>query len=91
LVFTSWVYPTEVFPTQTRGKGAALATIAFSLAGGTINEIIPYLINAVGFWVFILFALVNLAMLIPIYLFYVGKFIAAVATAAFPSALRSAS
>lgn len=68
----SWVYPTEVFPLASRGKGAALATIAFSVAGGTINEIIPYLINAVGFWIFILFALVNLAMLIPIYLFYIG-------------------
>lgn len=35
--------------------------------------IIPYLIQAIGFWVFILFALINLAMLAPIYLFYVGK------------------
>ncbi|KAK9244584.1 general substrate transporter [Lipomyces tetrasporus] len=68
---TCWVYPTEIFPLASRSKGAALATIAFSIAGGTINEIIPYLINAIGFWVFILFALVNLVMLIPIYLFYV--------------------
>lgn len=68
---SSWVYPTEVFPLASRSKGAALATVAFSLAGGTINEIIPYLIDAIGFWVFILFALVNLAMLVPIYLFYV--------------------
>ncbi|KAK9310983.1 general substrate transporter [Lipomyces starkeyi] len=68
---TCWVYPTEIFPLASRSKGAALATIAFSIAGGTINEIIPYLINAIGFWVLILFALVNLAMLIPIYLFYV--------------------
>ncbi|KAL1961541.1 hypothetical protein VTN77DRAFT_1628 [Rasamsonia byssochlamydoides] len=68
---TCWVYPTEVFPLASRSKGAALATIAFSLAGGTINEIIPYLIDAIGFWVFILFALVNLAMLVPISLFYV--------------------
>lgn len=59
-----------------RSKGAALATIAFSVAGGTINEIIPYLINAIGFWVFIMFALINLIMLIPIYLFYVGEYIA---------------
>ncbi|KAL1988428.1 hypothetical protein VTN96DRAFT_9483 [Rasamsonia emersonii] len=68
---TCWVYPTEVFPLASRSKGVALATIAFSLAGGTINEIIPYLIDAIGFWVFILFALVNLAMLVPILLFYV--------------------
>ena len=55
-----------------RAKGVALATVAFSIAGGVINEIVPYLINAIGFWVFILFALINLAMLIPIYLFYIG-------------------
>ncbi|KAJ9221652.1 low-affinity glucose transporter HXT3 [Paecilomyces variotii] len=68
---TCWVYPTEVFPLASRSKGAALATVAFSLAGGTINEIIPYLIDAIGFWIFILFALVYLTMLVPIYLFYI--------------------
>ena len=68
--FSSWVYPTEVFPLATRAKGAALATVAFSVAGGVINEIIPYLISAVNFWTFIIFALINFAMLIPIYLFY---------------------
>jgi Sugar (and other) transporter len=69
----SWVYPTEIFPLASRAKGVALATVAFSIAGGVINEIVPYLINAIGFWVFILFALINLLMLIPIYLFYIGQ------------------
>ncbi|KAJ5683002.1 hypothetical protein N7462_006167 [Penicillium macrosclerotiorum] len=68
---TCWVYPTEVFPLASRSKGTALATFAFSIAGGTINMIIPYLIEAIGFWVFVLFALINLSLLIPIYLFYV--------------------
>lgn len=67
---SSWVYPTEIFPLASRAKGAALATVAFSLAGGVINEIVPYLISAVGFWVFILFALINLFLIIPIWLFY---------------------
>ena len=35
--------------------------------------IIPYLIDAISYWVFILFALINLALLVPIYLFYAGK------------------
>lgn len=60
-----------MFPLATRAKGTALATVAFSLAGGTINEIIPYLINAVGFWTFVIFACLNFAMLVPIYLFYI--------------------
>lgn len=68
---TCWVYPTEVFPLASRSKGAALATFAFSIAGGTINMIIPYLIHAIYFWVFIMFGLINLTMLAPIYLFYV--------------------
>ncbi|OAA60602.1 low-affinity glucose transporter HXT3 [Niveomyces insectorum RCEF 264] len=68
---TCWVYPTEIFPLASRAKGAAVATVAFSLAGGFINEIVPYLINGIGFWVFILFALINLVMLVPIYLFYI--------------------
>jgi hypothetical protein len=66
------VYPTEVFPLATRAKGAALATVAFSVAGGVINEIVPYLISAVTFWIFIIFALINFVMLVPIYLFYIG-------------------
>lgn len=73
LTLNSWVYPTEIFPLATRAKGTAAATVAFSVAGGIINEIVPYLIDAVSFWVFILFALLNLVMLVPIYLFYIGE------------------
>jgi hypothetical protein len=59
LTMRSWVYPTEIFPLASRAKGVALSTVAFSIAGGVINEIVPYLINAIGFWVFIFFALIN--------------------------------
>jgi hypothetical protein len=75
LTSTSWVYPTEIFPLASRAKGVALSTVAFSIAGGVINEIVPHLINAIGFWVFIFFALINLIMLIPIYVFYIGVFL----------------
>jgi MFS family permease len=75
LTTDSWVYPTEIFPLASRAKGVALSTVAFSIAGGVINEIVPYLINAIGFWVFIFFALINLIMLIPIYVFYIGRYI----------------
>jgi hypothetical protein len=51
-----------------------LATVAFSLAGGIINEIVPYLINAVSYWVFVLFAHLNLVMLVPIHVFYIGTY-----------------
>ncbi|KAK5134118.1 hypothetical protein LTR08_006893 [Meristemomyces frigidus] len=68
---TCWVYPTEVFPLATRAKGTALATVAFALAGGLINEIVPYLIKAIDFYVFVLFAMLNFAILVPVYLFYI--------------------
>lgn len=63
-----------MFPLATRAKGAALSTVAFSVAGGIVNEIVPYLVQAVNFWVFIIFAFINLAMLLVIWLFYIGKF-----------------
>ncbi|KAI1288685.1 low-affinity glucose transporter HXT3 [Xylaria venustula] len=68
---TCWVYPTECFPLATCAKGTALSTVAFSIEGAFVNTITPFLISAVGWWVVIIFALVNAAMLIPIYLFYI--------------------
>ena len=68
-----FVYPTEIFPLASRAKGVAYATVAFSVAGGIVNEVTPYLIEAVGYWVFIIFAIINFIMLIPICLFYIGK------------------
>lgn len=41
------------------------------MAGAFVNEITPYLISAVDYWVFIIFALVNFGMLVPIFLFYI--------------------
>jgi MFS family permease len=75
LTTDSWVYPTEIFPLASRANGVALSTVAFSIAGGVINEIVPHLINAIGFLVFNFFALINLIMLIPIYVFYIGRYI----------------
>ena len=68
---TCWCYPSEIHSIQSRSKGAALATLGFSVAGGIINIIIPYLINAVHYWIFFIFGIVNFLMLIPVQLFYV--------------------
>lgn len=45
--------------------------VSFAVWGGVINEVIPYLISAIGWWVFIFFAALNFVQLIPVYLFYV--------------------
>lgn len=44
---------------------------AFAATGATTNEVIPYVIATIGWWVFILFSAFNFIMLIPVYLFYV--------------------
>ena len=49
--------------------------MAFSIPGGTINEIVPYLIMAVGFWVFIIFTPINFAMLTVIWAIYIGEYL----------------
>lgn len=67
----SWVYPTEVFPLATRAKGVSLSMVSFAVWGAVINEVIPYVISAVGWWVFIMFAVMNFFQLIPVWLFYV--------------------
>ncbi|KAI9710647.1 MAG: hypothetical protein M1828_002134 [Chrysothrix sp. TS-e1954] len=67
---TCWVYPTEIFPLGMRARGAALSTVVFSLTGGVIVEIVPYLISAVGFWVFFIFAGLNFVMCVPIWLVF---------------------
>jgi hypothetical protein len=66
-----WVYPTEIFPLSCRTKGTALSTIGWSVAGGIINEIIPYLVRAVTFWTFIIFAITNFLLVPIVYLFYI--------------------
>ncbi|OQU97516.1 hypothetical protein CLAIMM_03441 [Cladophialophora immunda] len=66
-----WVYPTEVFPLATRAKGVSLSMVSFAIWGAVINEVIPYVISAVGWWVFIMFAVMNFIQIIPVWLFYV--------------------
>ncbi len=45
--------------------------VSFAIAGGVCNEIIPYIISAAGFWVFIIFALFNFVQIIPVWCFIV--------------------
>ncbi len=45
--------------------------VSFAIWGAVINEVIPYVISAVGWWVFIMFAVMNFIQIIPVWLFYV--------------------
>ncbi|KAK5298099.1 hypothetical protein LTR99_007788 [Exophiala xenobiotica] len=66
-----WVYPTEVFPLATRAKGVSLSMVSFAIWGAVINEVIPYVVRSVGWWIFIMFAIMNFIQIIPVWLFYV--------------------
>lgn len=45
--------------------------VSFAFWGAIINQVIPYVIAAVGWWVFIMFAVMNFLQIIPVWLFYV--------------------
>lgn len=45
--------------------------VSFAVAGGVCNEIIPYIISAAGFWVFIIFSLLNFVQILPVWAFYI--------------------
>ncbi|KAH9810557.1 hypothetical protein DFH28DRAFT_1131953 [Melampsora americana] len=50
-----WLYPTEIMPNSCRSKGGAWSVVGWSIGNGIVTEITPFLLNAIGFWTFILF------------------------------------
>lgn len=66
----SWIYPTEIFDTAVRAKGAALSTF-FSYAFNTmIGQVTPIAIEKIGWKFFVVFAVCNVTNAIVFYLFY---------------------
>jgi MFS family permease len=66
----AWLYPSEIFSTGMRAKGNSMSTGANWLGNFVVAEITPVLFQYAKFWTFIMFALLNLIFLIPIYLWY---------------------
>ncbi|CDZ98692.1 general substrate transporter [Phaffia rhodozyma] len=65
-----WLYPTEITPNFIRAKGGAVSVFGWSIGNGIVTEITPFLFNAIGFWTFILFAVLNFCTLPFIYYWY---------------------
>lgn len=66
----SWVYPTEIFDTAVRAKGAAFSTF-FSYAFNTmIGQVTPIAIQNIGWKFFLLFVVCNITNAICFYLFF---------------------
>ncbi|KAL1923453.1 uncharacterized protein VTP21DRAFT_8433 [Calcarisporiella thermophila] len=66
----AWIYPSEIFPTRTRAKGAGLATMANFFFNTLIGLCTLPLQKAMGAYLYVIFAVINFLMVFIIYFFY---------------------
>jgi hypothetical protein len=67
---TVWVYPSEILPLKLRAKGNALAAGADYLGNFLVVEITPPAFDNIGYKIYIVFAILNLANAVICWLFY---------------------
>ncbi|OQV08115.1 hypothetical protein CLAIMM_12435 [Cladophialophora immunda] len=67
---TVWVYPPEILPLKIRAKGAALAAGADFLGNFLVVEVTPDGVKNLGWRFYIVWAVLNLANAIIVWLFY---------------------
>ncbi|OAG42299.1 hypothetical protein AYO21_03467 [Fonsecaea monophora] len=67
---TVWVYPPEILPLKIRAKGAALAAGADFLGNFLVVEVTPDGVKNLGWKFYIVWAVLNLANAIIVWLFY---------------------
>ncbi|EMC94049.1 hypothetical protein BAUCODRAFT_141441 [Baudoinia panamericana UAMH 10762] len=65
-----WVYPPEILPLKIRAKGAALAAAADFLGNFLVVEITPPSLKNIGYKTYIIWAVMNVANAIIVWLFY---------------------
>ncbi|KAG1446046.1 hypothetical protein G6F56_009704 [Rhizopus delemar] len=66
----AWLYPSEIFSTGLRAKGNSMSTAANWLGNFIVAMIAPILFQYAKYWTFLLFGILNVIFLIPIYFFY---------------------
>lgn len=66
----AWLYPSEIFSTGLRAKGNSMSTAANWLGNFVVAMIAPVLFEYAKYWTFLLFGILNVLFLIPIYLYY---------------------
>jgi MFS family permease len=54
-----WLIPTEIYPSTTRAKGAAVSVITWGLANFTITLLTPIGFNNLEYYLFLVFAVTN--------------------------------
>ncbi|KAI9273559.1 general substrate transporter [Sporodiniella umbellata] len=66
----AWLYPSEIFSTGLRAKGNSMSTAANWLGNFIVAMIAPVLFEYAKYWTFLLFGILNVIFLIPIFFFY---------------------
>jgi MFS family permease len=66
----AWLYPSEIFSTGLRAKGNSMSTAANWIGNFIVAMIAPVLFEYATYWTFLLFGILNVIFLIPIYLWY---------------------
>ncbi|KAI8367597.1 general substrate transporter [Radiomyces spectabilis] len=66
----AWLYPSEIFTTGLRAKGNSMSTAANWLGNFVVAEIAPVLFKYAQYWTFLMFGILNVIFLVPIYLWY---------------------
>ncbi|OBZ82993.1 Sugar transporter STL1 [Choanephora cucurbitarum] len=66
----AWLYPSEIFSTGLRAKGNSMSTGANWLGNFVVAMITPVLFQYAKYWTFLMFGILNVVFLIPIYLYY---------------------
>ncbi|RCH81446.1 hypothetical protein CU098_002724 [Rhizopus stolonifer] len=66
----AWLYPSEIFSTGLRAKGNSMSTGANWLGNFVVAMITPVLFQYAKYWTFLMFGILNVIFLIPIFLYY---------------------
>ncbi|KAG1152049.1 hypothetical protein G6F37_003571 [Rhizopus arrhizus] len=66
----AWLYPSEIFSTGLRAKGNSMSTAANWIGNFVVAMIAPVLFQYARYWTFLMFGILNVIFLVPIYFFY---------------------
>ncbi|KAF3035573.1 hypothetical protein E8E12_005534 [Didymella heteroderae] len=70
-IVPSWLYGTEIWPQDVRAKGYSFTILGWAVGCGMTTFLIPTMLSRIGWYTFVFFGVMNVAVLPIIYFFYV--------------------